>query len=183
MAGLKREIAKIPQGPSVGRTRARVVQVCLRYGSPVLDVGTGACACMAVALARQGLQVTAVDHASSAVRMAQERAAGGLADCLEVRHADAARLPFADGSYRSVVAFDALCHAPEPARVLEEMFRVSSHAVIVTELNEAGRRATHHRDLRFELKLPDLLAEHCEGCQSSEDAHYVTFVCEGGEAR
>jgi len=176
---LLREIAKTPQGLDAKSVRARVVGVCLRHGSPVLDVGTGACACMAAELAQRGLRVMAVDHASSAVRIAQERAAGGLADYLEIRHADAARLPFPDGSYRSVVAFDALCHAPDPAQVLKEMFRVSSHAVIVTELNDAGRRATRHRDLGFELRLPELLALHCNGCQKSEDAHHVSFVCEG----
>lgn len=179
MAVLKREIAKTPQGLDAESMRARVVEVCLRHGRPVLDVGTGACACMAAALAHHGLQVTAVDHASSAVRIAQERAAGNLADYLEIRHADAARLPFADGSYRSAVAFDALCHAPDPAGVLKEMFRVSSNAVIVTELNEAGRRATRHLDLGFEMRLPYLLALHCNGCQKSEDAHHVSFVCEG----
>lgn len=161
--------------------RAQVVALAQHYGGPVLDVGTGACACMAGLLARHGLQVTAVDRASAAVRMAQEQAAASdVAGRLEVRHADAAHLPFPDGSCRVVVAFDVLCHAADPAAVLAEMFRVCAGggAVIVTELNAAGREVTRHLDGGFEKKLPDLLAPHCWKCQQFDYPHHLTFVCE-----
>lgn len=161
--------------------RAQVVALARRYGGPVLDVGTGACACMAVLLAHHGLPVTAVDSASSAVRIAQEQAAPpDLADRLEVHHADATRLPFSDGAYRVVVAFDALCHTADPIAVMAEMFRVCAGggAVIVTELNAAGREVTRHLDGGFEKKLPDLLAPHCWKCQQFDYPHHLTFVCE-----
>lgn len=160
--------------------RAQVASLVHGYGSPVLDVGTGACACMAVTLARRGHSVMAVDSASSAVRMAQERATGKLARRLQVRHVDATRLPFPDGSYRAVVAFDALCHASDPAAVLAEMFRVcdAGGAIIITELNTAGREITRHRDGGFEKRLPALLARHCSDCEQIEHHHHVTFVCE-----
>lgn len=134
---------------------------------------------MALTLARHGLQVTAVDHASSAVRIAQERVVGELADRVEVRYADAARLHFPDNSYQVVVAFDALCHAPDPVAVLSEMFRVCAigGVVIVAELNAAGRAVTRHRDGGFERKLPDLLALHCRDCRRLEHLHHVTYVC------
>ncbi len=119
-----------------------------------------------------------MDHASSAVRLAEERASGTLSERLEIRHAEASRLPFADGSYRVVTAFDALCHASNPDAVLKEMFRVSSHAVIVTELNAAGRELTRHHDSGFHEKLPGLLASHCVNCRRFDEAHHVTFVCE-----
>lgn len=160
--------------------RAEIAALARRYGGPALDVGTGACACMALTLARQGMQVTAVDHASSAVRIAQERVAGKLADLVEVRYADAAHLPFSAGSYRVIVAFDALCHAADPVTVLAEMFRVCAKggAVIVAELNTAGREVTRHLDGGFEKKLPDLLARHCQECQQLDYPHHVIFVCE-----
>ena len=160
--------------------RVQVASLVHGYGSPVLDLGTEACACMAVTLARQGISVMAVDGSSSAVRMAQERATGKLAKRLEVRHADAARLPFPDGSYRAVVAFDALCHTADPVAVLAEMFRVcdAGGAIIITELNTAGREITRHRDGGFEKKLPALLARHCSDCEQIEHRHHVTFVCE-----
>jgi ubiquinone/menaquinone biosynthesis C-methylase UbiE len=182
VAALKEQIAKTQDslretGYSEAPARAHVVRLARQYGGPILDVGTGACACMAIALARRGLQVTAIDHASGAVRIAQERAAGGLIDYLAVRHADAALMPFMDKSYKVVVAFDALCHAADPAAVLREMFRVSDGAVIVTELNTAGRQVTQHRD-HFDKQLPDLLANHCHECQLLHHRHHVTFVCE-----
>lgn|GEM_PF-1439346 len=184
IVGLKKQIAKARQvlkeaNYDEAPVRARVVTLSQRYGSPVLDVGTGACACMAVALVRCGLRVTAVDHAASMVRIAQERAAGELADSLEVRYADATCLPFSDGSYRVVTAFDALCHAAKPAGVLAEMFRVcaADGAVIITELNPDGRQVTRHLDDGFEKKLPDLLARHCRDCQQFNDTHHVTYIC------
>lgn len=158
--------------------RARVATLAQQYGGPALDIGTGACACLAVAIARKGVKVTAVDHASTAVRIAQERAAGELADYLEMRQAEATSLPFPDGSYRVVAAFDALCHAAKPAGVLAEMFRVCADdgAVIITELNRAGRQITRHRD-NFETQLPALLALHCQDCQQIADAHHITYIC------
>lgn len=162
-----------------GPVRAEIATLARRYSGPVLDVGTGACACMALTLARHGLQVTAVDHSFGAVRIAQERVAGELADRVEIRYADAARLRSPDGAYRVVVAFDALCHAPDPEAVLSEMFRVcaSDGAVVIAELNAAGQDVTHHRDGGFEKKLPDLLARHCRDCQRLEHLHHVTYVC------
>lgn len=169
--------AQEEKGCNDAAVRERVARLAARYGGPVLDVGAGACACMAVALARRGLRVTAVDHDSSAVRIAEERAAGALSERLEIRHAEASRLPFADDSYRVATAFDALCHANNPGAVLKEMFRVSSHAVIITELNAAGREVTRHLDGGFHEKLPELLSHHCVNCQRFDEAHHVTYVC------
>lgn len=95
-AGLKEQIASsrkelIKAGHSEVPVRARVVRLASRYGGPALDVGTGACACMAEALAHRRLKVTAVDRASSAGHIAQEPAAGTLSETLEVQHADASR--------------------------------------------------------------------------------------------
>jgi ubiquinone/menaquinone biosynthesis C-methylase UbiE len=183
VSALKEQIAKTQQTLNEARynpasVRKRVAILVQHYGSPALDVGTGACACLAALMAQNGLSVMAVDHASSAVRIAQERAAGALSERLEVRHAEACRLPFADGSYRVVTAFDSLCHASEPDAVVKELFRVSSQAVIITELNAAGREVTQHRDGGFHEKLPALLAHQCQNCQRLDDAHHVTYVCE-----
>jgi len=166
-------------GYDASPVRERVAAISQPYGGPALDIGTGACACLAVAMARNGLRVTAVDHASSAVRMAQERAAGQLGVDLDVRYAEATHLPFPNGAYRVVAAFDVLCHAAEPAGVLAEMFRVCADdgAVIITELNPAGREVTRHRDDGFETQLPALLAPHCQDCQQVHDAFHITYVC------
>lgn len=129
-------------------------------------------------MAQTGLSVTAVDHASSAVRLAQERAAGALSENLDVRYGEASRLAFADNSYRVVATFDALCHTKEPDLVIKEMFRVSSHAVLITELNTNGCELTRHHDGGFHEQLPALLARHCMNCRRFDDAHHVTYLCE-----
>jgi len=183
VSALKGQIAKTQQTLNVAgydpvSVREQVADLAKKYGSPALDVGTGACACLAVMMAQNGLSVMAVDHASSAVRIAQERAAGALSERLEIRHAEASHLPFADGSYRVVTAFDSLCHASEPEAVVKEMFRVSSQAVIITELNAGGREITQHRDGGFHEKLPGLLTHQCQNCQRFNDFHHVTYVCE-----
>jgi len=183
VSALREQIARTQQaldaaGYNPDLVREQVAGLAQRYGSLALDVGTGACACLASKMTQNGMSVTAVDHASSAVRIAQERAAGALGERLEIRHAEANRLPFADGSYHVVTAFDALCHANEPDAVVKEMFRVSSHAVIITELNAAGREITQHRDGGFHEKLPTLLAHQCQNCWRFDDAHHVTYVCE-----
>ena len=183
IAALKEQILATRQtlteaGYNPAPVREQVADLAQRYGSSVLDVGTGACACLAVALARHGFQVTAIDHASSAVRIAQERIEGNLENNLDIRYIDAVRMPFSDGSYRVVTAFDALCHASEPDAVLKEMFRVGSHAIIITELNATGRIITHHLDEGFEDELIELLNRHCQNCQLFEDAHHVTILCQ-----
>lgn len=67
---------------------------------------------------------------------------------------------------------------PIPQLFLGEMFRVSNGVVVISELNRAGRRVTHHLDKGFDIQLPDLLAEHCQDCQRFDDAHHARCVCE-----
>lgn len=168
----------IKKGYDVNPVRKQVVDLAQQYGGPALDVGTGACACMGAELARHGLKVTAIDHASSAVRIAQGRITKKLENNLDVRQIDAKQMPFTNNSYRVVTAFDALCHASEPAAVLTEMFRVSSQAIIITELNAAGRTITQHLDEGFEIYLIDLLSNYCQNCQLFENPHHVTVLCQ-----
>lgn len=180
---LKELIAQTQQtlvqaGYDVTPVRERVVSLSQHYGGPTLDVGTGACACMAVALASKGLRVTAIDHASSVVRIAQGKVEKNLDNHLDIQQVDATQMPFSDSSFRVVTAFDALCHASEPDAVLKEMFRVGSHAIIITELNASGRNITQHFDEGFEIKLFELLNRHCQKCQLFNDAHHVTILCQ-----
>lgn len=179
---LKRQIALsrqalADQGYDEAFVRARIAHLAYHRGGPALDIGTGACGCMAVALARRGLRVDAVDHTFSAVRMARKRALGKQPDSFAVYQANASHLPFPDGSYRVAVAFDMLCHAADPDGVLKEMFRVSSGVVMVSELNSAGCQITHHPDKGFDRRLPDLFASYCQDCQRFDDAHHVTYLC------
>jgi ubiquinone/menaquinone biosynthesis C-methylase UbiE len=161
--------------------RRRVTLLACRRGGPALDVGTGPCAPMAQRLARCGMRVTAVDRDANVVGFAERAAAAPeLKDRLNVLQGNACRLPFDDGSYRVVVAFDCLGHARAPERILAEMFRVCSRdgTVLITEYNKVGRRATCHRNFGFEDRLAGLLQAHCAGCRRVEHPHHVTYVCD-----
>jgi len=81
IAVLKEQIAPTQQnldaaGYAPTQVREQVSDLAQFYGNPILDVGTGAYACLATLMAQYGLSVTEVDHVSSAVRIAQERVAG-----------------------------------------------------------------------------------------------------------
>lgn len=130
VAVLKEQITKSQQTLNETRynpapVRERVAGLARRYGSPALDMGTGVCACMEMALTRLRLRVTAVDYASSVRCISQEQAAGKLSETMDVNHADMSHLPFLNGSYRVTVAFVVLSHASYFAVILGEMFHVS----------------------------------------------------------
>ena len=160
--------------------RARVARLACQQRGRMLDVGTGAGACMARILAHCRLRVTAIDYASSAVRFAEEVATlRSLRRWIDVQRVDAAQMPFADASYRVVVAFDALGHSSAPERILAEMFRVCAPngLVLITEYNRRGRKATRHLNFGFENRLAKMLQRHCSRCRRIEQLHHVTFVC------
>lgn len=69
------------------------------------------------------VQVTGVDLSSAMLDLARARAAA-LAREVDLREADAAELPFAGGSFDTVVCALALCSIPDPDGALAEMHRV-----------------------------------------------------------
>lgn len=161
--------------------RHRLVLRACRRGGPALDVGTGSRASMARSLAHCGMQVTAVDRDTNAVAFAERVAAAPeLNGRLKVLLAGGRRLPFDDGSFRVVVAFDCLGHARHPKRILAEMFRVCAPdgLVLIAEYNEKGRRATRHRNFGFEHRLARLLRAHCGCCRRLDQPHHVSYVCD-----
>ena len=160
--------------------RARMASLACQHGGQALDVGTGACACMARILARCHLRVTAIDSAPIAVHFAEIFAATrALGRWLDVQRVDASRMPFADGSYGLVLAFDALGHTTKPEDVLTEMFRVCAPdgLVLITEYNRRGRKATRHLNFGFERSLARMLRRHCSPCRRIGQPHHITFVC------
>jgi ubiquinone/menaquinone biosynthesis C-methylase UbiE len=170
--------------------RYHVVGLAKAHGGPVLEIGTGSCACMALSLALNGLQVTAVDLSAEAIRLARQKARERkVAAQITFRRADAARLPFDKGSYGVVVAFDALYYASHPEQVLAEMFRVCADngLIIVTELNAARRKALRHKNNGLAERLPGLLSGYCCACErvgeSSPPLVYLgdTLLSAGGK--
>jgi ubiquinone/menaquinone biosynthesis C-methylase UbiE len=94
--------------------------------SPVLDVGTGT-AQIPIAFCRlvPTACVVAVDAAESMLAVGRDNVArAGLSDRLELKLADAKKLPFADASFAAIMSNSIVHHIPEPAAVLAEMVRV-----------------------------------------------------------
>src|SRR5262249_56910076 len=94
-------------GRDLGRftKMARRVAERARPGSHVLEVAPGP-GYLAIELARRGYSVTALDISKSFVQMASENAArAGVA--IDVRHGNAAKMPFADASFDFVVCMAA----------------------------------------------------------------------------
>ena len=90
-------------------------------GQRILDAG-GGMGRLSVPLARAGAKVTLVDLSAAMIQEARRRAAGGPPPLALV--SDATCLPFADGSFETVVALDLYCHLPDPRKGLAELKRV-----------------------------------------------------------
>ncbi len=95
----------------------------LRAGSTVLDVASGS-GNMAIAAARLGCEVTAVDYVPSLLDRGIERAA---AERLEIAFqlGDAEELPFADGSFDATTSVVGAMFAPDHERTADELVRVT----------------------------------------------------------
>jgi len=105
-------------------------------GRDVLDVGCGD-GTYAVAAARAGARVTAVDRLAAAVEAARRNAADAAVP-LELRVADALALPFPGERFDVVLAVTVLCFVPEPRRAVAEMARVLRPGGVLV-LGELGR--------------------------------------------
>jgi len=90
----------------------------------VLEVGCGGGA-LAVALARRGHAVAAVDRVPAMIAVTRAAAgATGVAGAVYTSVADAGALPFADGGFGVVVALGVLPWVTDPAGTLTEIRRV-----------------------------------------------------------
>jgi ubiquinone/menaquinone biosynthesis C-methylase UbiE len=91
-------------------------------GHAVLDVGSGRGG-LAVALARAGYRVVALDLRHSCCRVARLRAQRYALDVPAVE-ARAEHLPFGDETFGAVVCRDVMEHSHQPAQLLAEIWRV-----------------------------------------------------------
>jgi ubiquinone/menaquinone biosynthesis C-methylase UbiE len=101
---------------------ARAVADRVPPGARVLEVAPGP-GYLAIELARYGREVTTLDISRSFVAIARGNAKrAGVA--IDVRHGNASKMPFADGSFEFVVCMAAFKNFADPAGALNEIYRV-----------------------------------------------------------
>jgi|SRR5829696_1303035 len=118
---------------------AWIARLPLAPGARVVDVGCGT-GVTAVALARRGLEVTAVDAVQSMVERARRRADdAGVAERMTFAVQDAEALELADGEVDLVVALGVIPWLAEPESGLHEMARVTKEGgwIVVSADNSA----------------------------------------------
>lgn len=111
--------------------REVVAAAGIHRGSRVLDVGCGAGEFLAFAGAL-GADAVGVDPADGMRALGVERG-------LDIRAADAEHLPFADGTFDVVTAFNALQFADDTFDALDEMARVATPGGCIVIANWAER--------------------------------------------
>jgi SAM-dependent methyltransferase len=94
----------------------------LEKGERVLDVACGS-GNLAIPAARKGAVVTGVDIAPNLVEQARERAAAEGFEC-QFDEGDAENMPYADGSFDTVVTMFGAMFAPRPDVTAAELVRV-----------------------------------------------------------
>ena len=123
-------------------------QFGLKAHDHVLDVGCGPgwfWAAVADSLP-EGVKVTLVDSSPGMVKEAVERCRTLPFASVEGQEADAARLPFADGSFDKVLAMHMLYHLPKPEQGIAEMWRVlKAGGVLAVTTNGAENMREIHQ--------------------------------------
>jgi ubiquinone/menaquinone biosynthesis C-methylase UbiE len=102
-------------------------------GPSVLDVGTGT-ALIPIELCRRApaVHVVAIDLAENMLAVARKNLARrGLQDRVMLEKVDAKAMPFASGSFATIVSNSIIHHIPEPGGVLAEMLRVTTDGGLV----------------------------------------------------
>ena len=127
----------------------REKQAVLDAVSPVEDQRILEIACgtgrFTVMLAERGADVTGLDISEAMLSRGRERARQSrTTDRIEFLRGDAARLPFADGTFDAVFAIRFFHLASTPARFLSEMRRVAADRVVFDTFNARSARSLYN---------------------------------------
>ncbi len=121
--------------------RRFVLSLLKHPGKPVLDVGTGDCACIASILAGRGLQVVATDHDREKIRVARKFLVTKQAKkSVRLLQDDITASSLASNSFGNIVCFNVLHHVPRLDSALAELRRilVSDGRIVISDFDENG---------------------------------------------
>jgi ubiquinone/menaquinone biosynthesis C-methylase UbiE len=121
--------------------------VCSQAEGDVLEVAVGTGRNLPFYPA--GVRLTGIDLSPAMLDVARERAADHRIE-VTLREGDAEALPFADGSFDTVVCTLGLCGIPDEGKAIAEMHRVLRPGGKLLLLDHIG---SHHRLLRFGQRL------------------------------
>ncbi len=137
----------------------------------LLDVGSGSGHCLRVLRQlRPDLRMIGVEPSAE---MREEGYKSGLSTDALIG-GDATALAFGDGEFDLVCEFGMLHHLPEPSRAVEEMCRVASKAVLISDVNNFGAGEPRTRVLKQAInalglwKWADLVNTRGKGFRVSE---------------
>src|SRR6478672_3567270 len=131
--GIREQVRLLTYGDDLGQSGWMTADELDRFadglggGSRLLDVGCGSGGPALRLVERTGTSVVGIDLVeegiATATRLAEELR---CADRARFVQADAERpLPFADGSFDSVISIDVMCHLPDRREILRECHRVT----------------------------------------------------------
>lgn len=150
-------------GSDLGRLHEAAAEIGRQpAGSAVLDIPCGGGVALRWLRPGQGVRYVAADISQRMLDRTLEAArVRGVADQVEPRVADVARLPFADEEFDLVVSLTGLHCFPDPHRALAEMVRVLRGGGVITGsavLTDTGLR---HAPVRRAGRLAGLLGPMC----------------------
>ena len=107
-----------------------------------------------VLLAERGADVVGLDISRAMLRQGREKAArADLTETLEFVRGDAARLPFPDDHFDTVVAMRFFHLAEDPSAFLAEMRRVASEQIVFDTFNRFSTRSVYNWALPMGSRL------------------------------
>lgn len=132
---------KSPPKKKAGATNGRslVLSLIKHPGDPVLDVGTGDCACVASILASRGMRVVAVDKDHETILYARMFLnAQRVKKTVRLLQDDISASGLASSSFRNIVCFNVLHHVSRFDSALDELSRIltTDGRVIISEYDE-----------------------------------------------
>jgi ubiquinone/menaquinone biosynthesis C-methylase UbiE len=125
----KQQFETVTEQPGQGASRLQLEMMAARYGwaqrhsvgKDVLEVACGTGTGLgALALVARSVEASDIDHSN--LRAAQHHYASD--NNVHIQYADAGQLPYPDGSFETVLLFEAIYYLPDAARFLAEAKRV-----------------------------------------------------------